>query len=353
MSSIVIEKEIYGSSLCWWPGDSTIPTGSVDSELGQSYDLNACAVEIWRARDEFGGPIPARKVKKVSFEPIWASSYLDPFTYLGTDYYFKDVLIQPFIRTNEVASDLYAFSSTNDLEFKINKWGPTVNLDVVNDFHMDDEFIVKEQESLCIRLNGAQIVGAGTGAATIKNLMWDAWRQSPVAKVRIEMVNHDQTQKYFSRTPLNDLDWKGADKIGINADDEVILLDLRASSIELNSALSALNEDNEFLVSSLDFRGSYPWGGYNSNSRFMYSIILHTEGLPADPRIVRKYVRYSGGNASDLEINGLLKDIGPLSVKYGQWMSVKIYESGFALNSTADAANFRQMPAFWLNGSIT
>ena len=309
MSSIVVEKEIYGSSLCWWPGDPTIPTGAVDSELGQSYDLNACAVEVWRARGKNGEGLPPMRVKKVSIEPLWASSYLDPFTYLSTD--------------------LYAFSATNDLEFKVNKWGPQSNLDVVNDFHMDDEFVVNEQESLMIRLSGAQIVGAGTGANAIKNAMWDAWRESVAIKVRFEMVPHDPTERYFSRTNFNDLDWKPPSKVDLLTDTELTLLDLRPELCR------------------------YPGGGYDSGSRYMYSIILHTEGKPSETKNIRTYIRYSGGNASDLEINGLLKDIGPIAIKKGQWLTVKIFLFEFALNSTAASASYRQMPAIWLNGSIT
>jgi hypothetical protein len=353
MSSIVVEKEIYGSSLCWWPGDPTIPTGAVDSELGQSYDLNACAVEVWRARGKNGEGLPPMRVKKVSIEPLWASSYLDPFTFLSTDYYFKDVIAQPFIRDNKVAANLYAFSATSDFEFKVNQWGPQSNLDVVNDFHMDDEFVVNEQESLMIRLSGAQIVGAGTGANAIKNAMWDAWRESVVIKVRFEMVPHDPTERYFSRTNFNDLDWKPPGKVDLLTDTELTLLDLRQANLDITPALSALTDTNEFLVSSLDFRGAYPWGGYNSGSRYMYSIILHTEGKPSDTKNIRKYIRYSGGNASDLERNGLLKDIGPIAMKKGQWLTVKIFLFEFALNSTAASATYRQMPAIWLNGSIT
>ena len=85
----------------------------------------------------------------------------------------------------------------------------------------------------------------------------------------------------------------------------------------------------------------------------MYSILLHTEGNPSATRYIRKYVRFAGDNASDLEINGLLKNIGPLSMKRGQHLKVRLYTQESAIPSVTEALSNRQMPAFWLNGTIT
>ena len=81
--------------------------------------------------------------------------------------------------------------------------------------------------------------------------------------------------------------------------------------------------------------------------------MLHTEGDPSATRYIRKYVRFAGGAASDLEINGLLKDIGPLQINKGQWLTARLYSFESAIPALTEAHSARQMPAFWLNGTIT
>ena len=354
MTQTVIEKEIYGSSLCWWPSDPTIPTGAVDSGLGESWELDVCSVELWRNRDADGLPGKPMKVTKFSLEPLWASSNISPVEFGGSDYWFKDVLIAPFINYNPI-SYVYAFSATDDLEFKLNQNGPATALATVNDVHFDDAFVLQPEESIKVRLYGAQTAGGSNNA--VKNSMWTAFRESVIFKMRIEMEPWDERKLYFSRTSFNQLSFKSAAvPTSLSADQELVLLDLRpdtSGSVLNTNAFSSLTDTNQFTISSLDFRASYPWGGYNSGNRFMYSIILNTEGNPEARRFIRKYVRYSGGDTSDLEINGLLKDIGPINMKKGQFLTVEVYTFEFQTRTDVNAHGFRQMPALWLNGSIT
>ena len=132
-----------------------------------------------------------------------------------------------------------------------------------------------------------------------------------------------------------------------------MLLDLRTSSPTLlEKPFDRLSSLNNFQLDNLDFRSAFPWGG-KTPSKFMYSIILHTEGAPTATRYIRKYIKFDAGTTSNLEINGLLKDIGPLTIEVGQYLTAVIYQFESRIVISTEALTARQMPAFWLNGSIT
>lgn len=347
MATTVIEKEIYGSSLCFWTGDPT-----KNSNFGDTYDVDTSSVMLFRNVKDNGGPGPTRIVKSMSVEPLWVSGYPAEGKYGPRFYYFYDVLAQPFIKSGRSNPQYFLFSGTNNIEWKLNEWGPEVELDVVNDVHFDDPFLLAPNEELKFRLYGCRI-GSGTVAGALQTYMFTTgWNPNKVLKVRVELEDYVDPKGWYGRVSLNDLVIK-AGILDPDEDQEVNLLDLREGSTTLEEApFKDMTTSSIFQVNNLDFRGNYPWGGSSSSYRFMYSIYLKTE-VPTTSRLIRRYVRYSGNASSDLEQNGLLQDIGPLKLKRGQYLTVVVHSFQFYFDSTPDIPGNRQMPAFWLNGALT
>lgn len=365
--STVIEKEIYGSSLCFW--GNTRPVGDVTPGIavffGQSYTLNPSSLFLYRNRDpQPNGSFPPtqKRVKSISIEPTWDVSYLNPSSILGSyEAYFTNIKVQPFIASqpeNNLTQNFFGFSATDNVEWRLNQWGPASSVNTVNDIHFDDEYILQPWEDLKIKLIGAEI-GGNLGGAPFNIVRYQLWRDqfynstTPVAKVRIELEEFVPSSQYFHRVNLNNIEVKSEEiDDGYSDYQDVTLLDFRNNSPTLNEPPFNTSSFTSFNLENLDFRGAYPWGGIGT-TQFMYSIMLHTEGNPPATRYIRKYVRFTGGATSDLEINGLLKDRGPLLVDKGQWLTVRLYKFESAIPTLTEAHSARQMPAFWLNGTIT
>ena len=374
----VIEKEIYGSSLCFWGNMRDTPdryAGDLSPYFGQTYQLDTVSGSemVYRNRDpQSNGAFPPtpKIISKLSIEPLWTYSNINPSSVAGAGgpytAFFGDVRVQPYIATqplNNLTQNFFAFSASNDIEWELNQWGPTAGLEEVNDIHYDDKFVLQPWEDLKVRLLNADLSGTlqtlapgNSAAAALRQAQWvDNWYNStqPVAKIRIELDEFTPSSQYFHRVSLNDIEVK-AEVIDDGSSDyqDVTLLDFRSNSPTLNEPPFNTSSFTSFNLENLDFRGAYPWGGI-STTKFMYSIMLHTEGNPPATRYIRKYIRFAGGAASDLEINGLLKDIGPLLVDRGQWLTVRVYNFESAIPNATEAYSARQMPGFWLNGTIT
>lgn len=375
----VIEKEIYGSSLCFWGNTRDVPDryaedspDNLSTYFGQTYQLDTVSGSqmVYRNRDpQANGAFPPtpKIISKLSIEPLWTYSNINPSSVaaFGGPYtaFFGNVRVQPYIATqplNNLTQNFFAFSASNDVEWELNQWGPSAGLEDVNDIHYDDKFVLQPWEDLKIRLLNADLSGtlqpvAPGPADGARHAQWvDNWYNStqPVAKIRIELDEFIPSSQYFHRVSLNDIVIV-AEEIYDGSDyQDVTLLDFRSTSPTLNEPPFNTSSFTSFNLENLDFRGAYPWGGI-STTKFMYSIMLHTEGNPSATRYIRKYVRFAGGAASDLEINGLLKDIGPLLVDKGQWLTVRLYKFASAIPTATEAYTARQMPGFWLNGTIT
>jgi|14BtaG_2_1085337.scaffolds.fasta_scaffold00043_36 hypothetical protein len=374
----VIEKEIYGSSLCFWGNTRDTPDRNADDlspYFGQTYQLDTVSGSqtVYRNRDpQSNGAFPPtpKIISKLSIEPLWTYSNINPNSVAGpgggSPYtaFFGNVRVQPYIATqplNNLTQNFFAFSASNDVEWKLNQWGPTAGLEEgANDIHYDDKFVLQPWEDLKVRLLNADLSGelqtlpAGNPTAIAARLgQWvDNWYNStqPVAKIRIELDEFTPSSQYFHRASLNDIELKATEIYGNYQD--ITLLDFRSNSPTLNKPPFNTSSFTSFSLENLDFRSAYPWGGI-STTKFMYSIMLHTEGNPPATRYIRKYVRFTGGVASDLEINGLLKDIGPLLVDKGQWLAVRLHNFESTIPTATEALTARQMPGFWLNGTIT
>ena len=246
------------------------------------------------------------------------------------------------------------------MEWQLNQWGPAVSPEVVNDVHFDDECVLQPWEDLKLKFLGVDLAGTLPAAGVVDNVRFQMWKdqffsKGVVAKVRIELEEFSPSSQYFHRASLNDILVKvdGTIDDGASGDyQDVNLLDFQSTSLTLNEPPFNTSSFTSFQLDNLDFRSAYPWGG-TSTSQFMYSIMLHTEGNPPATRYIRKYVRFVGGATSDLEINGLLKDLGPLQINKGQWLTARIYHFESSIAPTTGAHAYRQMPAFWLNGTVT
>lgn len=369
----VVEQEIYGSSLCFW-GDTRPVTGAtggvfpgVNTFFGETYAINPSSITLYYNKDpQINGSFPPtqKRIKRISLEPTWSVSDLNPSSVtqptepLPTTYtvFFKDIKVQPFIAShplNNLTQNFFGFSASDNVEWQINQWGPTSSTDVVNDVHFSDECVLNPWESLKLKFNGADIGGSLPGNSPFNPVRYAMWTEQffnkPIFKVRVELEEFSPSSQYFHRVNLNDIALKIE---GISYDQDVTLLDFRSTSPTLNDPPFNSTQFTSFKLENLDFRGAYPWGGINT-TKFMYSIMLHTEGDPSATRYIRKYVRFAGGAASDLEINGLLKDIGPLQINKGQWLTARLYSFESAIPALTEAHSARQMPAFWLNGTIT
>jgi len=373
----VVEKEIYGSSLCFWGNTREVPNryaNGLSPYFGQTYELDTVSGSqmVYRNRDpQTNGSFPptAKIINKISIEPLWTYSDLNPSGIQAgpTTYwaFFADVKIQPYIATqplNNLTQNFFAFSASNDVEWELNQWSPSAGLEKVNDIHYDDKFVLQPWEDLKIRLLDADLSGT-LQTKNQGNFTWDLarfrqwvdnWYNStqPIAKIRIEMEEFTPSSQYYHRASLNDLAEKGGvldEKVDYQ---DVTLLDFRNESPTLEEPPFNTSSFNSFSLENLDFRGAYPWGG-TGTSRFMYSIMLHTEGNPPATRYIRKYVRFAGGAVSDLEINGLLQDMGPIQIDKGQWLVARVYQIASLIPTATGALAYRQMPAFWLNGTIT
>lgn len=348
MATTVIEKEVYGSSLAFWEGDP-----SKESSMGASYTVDPSSVSLFMNKTPDGNPGPPKMVTRVSVEPLWASGYTDPFEDGGKFFYFKNVYVQPFIKSNRANPEYFLFSGSDEVEWKLNQWGPTTNLAVVNDIHYDDRFVVQPLEELKIRMYGSYIA-SGTVTSATNTAMWAAWNESKIFKVRVEMEDYDPAKVWYGRKSLNSLAIKNPDLDPATSDQEVVLLDLRDGSDHMNEVpFKDMDTSSSFTVSTLDFRGNYPWGGNSSSFRFMYSIMLNTARFPSQSRTLRKYIRFSANNTNDLELNGLLDNIGPVKIQRGQFLSVIIHSFEFYWLGTGSIWQNRQMPGFWYNGSLT
>lgn len=349
--------------------------GDLSPYFGQTYQLDTVSGSemVYRNRDpQSNGAFPPtpKIISKLSIEPLWTYSNINPSSVAGAGgpytAFFGDVRVQPYIATqplNNLTQNFFAFSASNDIEWELNQWGPTAGLEEVNDIHYDDKFVLQPWEDLKVRLLNADLSGTlqtlapgNSAAAALRQAQWvDNWYNStqPVAKIRIELDEFTPSSQYFHRVSLNDIEVK-AEVIDDGSSDyqDVTLLDFRSNSPTLNEPPFNTSSFTSFNLENLDFRGAYPWGGI-STTKFMYSIMLHTEGNPPATRYIRKYIRFAGGAASDLEINGLLKDIGPLLVDRGQWLTVRVYNFESAIPNATEAYSARQMPGFWLNGTIT
>lgn len=362
----IVEKEIYGSSLCFWgttrPSGTTIP--DLDTIFGESYGLNVCSVVVYANREPNpnGGFPPSPKiVNRISFEPTFDLSYLDPSAAPVGEVYFQDVTTQPFIASktkNDLTRDYYGFSATNDVEWRVNKWGPAASISIVNDVQYEDKFVLMPWEDLKVKLYSMTLndtLPDNTPGKTARFQTWNTLVTSPtnassLFKIRIEFEEWNPSSQYYHRVSLNDLTLTGT---AIDGDQDVILVDLREdSSTLLAPPFDKLFFNNKFLLENLDFRGAYPWGGVGT-SKFMYSIMLLTEGHPEKTRYIRKYVRFQGSTATDLEINGLLLNVGPLEMQRGEYLIAKVYAFESVISATEEAHSSRQMPAFWLNGTVT
>jgi len=372
----VVEQEIYGSSLCFWGNTRDTPDRYADAwgdELsfifGQTYELDTVSGSqmVYRNRQpQSNGSFPPtpKIINKITIEPLWNSSNVNFSSINAANYFFfGDVKIQPYIATqplNNLTQNFFAFSATNDVEWQLNQWGASAGLEQVNDIHFDDKFVLQPWEDLKIRLLDAQLSGTaqeksqGTPSWNFSRYrMWsEGWYSQPAAKIRIEMEEFVPSSQYYHRASLNDLAEKAGElDPGVDYQD-VTLLDFRTSSLTLTEPPFNTSSFANFSLENLDFRGAYPWGG-TGTSRFMYSIMLHTEGNPPATRYIRKYVRFAGGAVSDLEINGLLNDIGPVQIEKGQWLTARVYSLASLIPTTTGALAYRQMPAFWLNGTVT
>tara|TARA_R110000796_G_scaffold65569_4_gene151458 strand:+ start:2821 stop:3930 length:1110 start_codon:yes stop_codon:yes gene_type:complete len=366
----VIEQDIYTSSLCFW--GNTKPTNITPGSLplGETYALDPSSIMIYRNREPNanGGATPTlKRVNRISLEPLWEYNYMNQYVTnaAGTDYYgyFRNVALQPFVASaplNNLTQNFFGFSASDDVQWMLNQNGPAFSTSSVNDVHYADKFVLQPWEDLKVRLLDAELSSTlpGAGAADFaRTTFWQkAWMQStePVAKIRIELEEFDPSSQYYHRVNLNTLDPTPNGVLGaLIADQDIMLVDLReASPTLLEKPFDKLFFNNYFQLQNLDFRSAYPWGGI-STTTFMYSIILHTEGNPPATRFIRKYVLFKGGAATDLEINGLLKDVGPLNMQRGQYLVVKLYAFQSSIPTATEAYTARQMPAFWLNGSIT
>ena len=379
----VVEQEIYGSSLCFWGNTREVPdrhagtAGVLGTLFGQTFELDTVSGSqmVYRNRQpQPNGSFPPtpKIINKISIEPLWTYSNLNPSSvaipgapaspYLA---FFADVKIQPYIATqplNNLTQNFFAFSATNDVEWELNQWSPSAGLEKVNDVHFDDKFVLQPWEDLKVRLLDAELSGTlqafAQGNITADTYRLHQWvynwvgETQPVAKIRIEMEEFVASSQYYHRASLNDLAVNG----GVLDPDleyqDVTLLDFRSESPTLEEPPFNTSSFTNFSLENLDFRGAYPWGG-TSTSRFMYSIMLHTEGNPPATRFIRKYVRFAGGAVSDLEINGLLHDIGPIQIKKGQFLTARIHQIASLIPTATGALTYRQMPAFWLNGTVT
>ena len=367
----VIEQDIPGSSLCFY--GNTAPSNTFSAvPLQSSFSLDEFSLMLYRNNqpNENGGATPTPKiVNRISIEPIWDASYITPSAITSYTAYFADVLAQPFIASqplNDLTQNFFGFSATADLEWKTNQYGPGGSMlapivhQYENDVHYADKFVLHPWEDLKLKLLGATLKDdfpPVTAAEKLRNYMWyDQWimNPNPVIKVRVELEEFNPSSQYYKRVHLNDLVLKDvAPTYELAQDVSITLLDLRRSSPTLlEKPFNRLASNAKFSLNSIDFRGAYPWGGVTP-SKFMYSILLHTEHNPAATRYIRKYVKFDAGTTSNLEINGLLKEIGPLTIERFQWLEVKIYEFESRIVSNTQALTSRQMPAFWLNGSIT
>tara|TARA_R110000824_G_scaffold159639_1_gene334100 strand:- start:186 stop:1298 length:1113 start_codon:yes stop_codon:yes gene_type:complete len=367
----VVEQEIYSSSLTFY--GNTRPTNTlpgIATFFGQSYSLDGSSVFIYRNRDpQSNGTFPPtqKRIKRISIEPLWDVSYLNPsaITVGPTTYYayFTNVSIQPFIASlplNNLTQNFFGLSGSDDAEWRINQWGPAVSPEVVNDVHFDDEFVLQPWDDLKLKFLGAELGGTLPVASAADNIRYQMWRDqfykrtTPVAKVRIEFEEFSPSSQYFHRESLNNANVKTEKFASLTSNpwQDVTLLDFQSTSPTLNEPPFNTSSFSSFQLNSLDFRSAYPWGG-TSTTQFMYSIMLHTEGNPPATRYIRKYVRFVGGAVSDLEINGLLKDLGPLQINKGQWLTARLYDFESAIPTTTEAHTARQMPAFWLNGTVT
>jgi len=374
----VVEQEIYGSSLCFWGNTRDVPDryavevlslNTLSQTFGQTYELDTVSGSqmVYRNRQpQSNGSFPPtpKIINKLTIEPLWNPSNVNFSSINAANYFFfGDVKIQPYIATqplNNLTQNFFAFSATNDVEWQLNQWGASAGLEQVNDIHFDDKFVLQPWEDLKIRLLDAQLSGTAQEKSQGNNTwdylryrMWtEVWYSQPVAKIRIEMEEFVPSSQYYHRASLNDLAEKGGElDPGVDYQD-VTLLDFRTSSLTLTEPPFNTSSFANFSLENLDFRGAYPWGG-TGTSRFMYSIMLHTEGNPPATRYIRKYVRFAGAAVSDLEINGLLNDIGPVQIEKGQWLTARVYSLASLIPTTTGALAYRQMPAFWLNGTVT
>lgn len=365
----IIEKDIYTSSLCFY--GTTRPTDVVTQvQLGQTYALDLSSVMLYRNREpDINGAFPPtqKRINSISIEPLWDFNYIDKFAFAPgpTTYYayYHDLNIQPFIasqRLSNLTQNFFSFSASDDTKWTLNQNGPPLDATAPNDIHYDDKFILQPWEDLKIRLHGvtlsSTLPAGGAGDAARLQLWNDTWISpssiQPVAKIRIELEEFNPSSQYYHRVNLNGVQLNDS-LDAIILDQDVTLLDLREGSSTLQERpFDRLFYNNYFQLQNLDFRGAYPWGGL-STTRFMYSILLHTEGKPTATRYIRKYVGFQGGTATDLETNGLLQNIGPLNMQRGQYLTARIYAFQSSIPVVTEAHSARQMPAFWLNGVIT
>ena len=365
----VVEQDIYTSSLCFWGTTKPTDITAGSLPLGETYALNPSSVTIYENRepDENGAyPPTLKRVNRISLEPLWEYSYMNKYSLvaLGSTYegYFENVALQPFVAAsirNSVNKNYFGFSSSDNVEWHLNQNGPAFSTSRENDVHYDDKFVLQPYDVLKVRLLSAALsstLPAAGAADAFRTQFWqEGWMQStvPVAKIRIELEEFTPSSQYYHKASLNDIDEPKLPYGTLDKDTDVMLIDLREGSPTLqHPPFLNLFAGNYFQLQNLDFRGSYPWGG-TAGTTFMYSILLYTEGQPTATRYIRKYVLFKGGAATDLEINGLLSNVGPINMKRGQYLEARIYSFQAFIPTTQETYTSRQMPAFWLNGIVT
>ena len=352
--SNVVSQTIYGSSLVFYPGDRPTNTGTT-LPIQESYLLDASGVTIYANNVN-----PTPKIfKNFSIEPVWAVNDITPSTVGAYNFHFKICECAAYIASkpaNDLTQNFYAFSSYTADSLTVNQYGPQTSKVSVNDFHADFPFVLQPYETLKFKIRNVNLdnnLPSNTLGNTARYNAWtQQWSPHPAVKVRTEWEEFDDSVTFYGKIGLNDLPVAGDT---ISTDQDITLLDLTEGSPTLLTKPFTNLFNNSFKINVLNLLGAYPWE--QSPTKFMYSIILQNERRPAEDYFVRKYTRFFGDDGTgyaDAEGTDLLKDTGPVFMKRGQKLIVRIYshEATFD-NSNLKVIDGRQMPGFWLNGNIT
>lgn len=362
----IVTKEIYGSSLVFYTGDKPSDTTPA-LPYTESYSLDEGAVTIYRnngPKEDGSFPPTSKLFRGFTIDPIWEVNDISPSTVGAYQGFFKECVSQIFIATkpaNDLSQNFFALSSTAAITQTVNQYGPATQKTITNDFNLSYPFLLKPNETLKFKLRDVTLdnnlpVG-GIGPAARYNFWNDQWSPNPVLKVRTQWEEFDGERQYYERISLNDLTLTDADLI--EGDPEVMLLDLRDTSPTVQEKpFTNMGAEDSFTLSEINLYGGYPY--YGSSSRFMFSLILKTEGRSTSSDItIRKYARWTnlnewveclhqggGGNVND--------NVPKVTMKRGQYLVAKIFshESDIEENPKLVQTN-RQFPGFWLYGTVT
>ena len=363
-----ITKEIYGSSIVFYPGDRPTDTGTT-LPYAESYSLDEGSVILYNnnsPKDDGSFPPSPKIFKGFRISPVWDVNDITPSSIGAYTLSFEKVWSVIFIASKKANNLTQNFFALSALDFRnanvntpyVNSFGPGIEKTLINDFHLDYKYVVGPYESLRFKLRDATLdnnLPSNTlGNTTRYNAWTQQWGPNPVLKIHTEWEELNTSSQYYDKISLNDLDVKSE---AFPTDQDITLLDLRNTSTTLlNPPFTNLFAGTSFTLKSLGTMGAYPYTG--ETTKFMYSVILKTEGRPeSEDEFIVKYARYyasDGTTAREGDGQNVLENVVPPSIKRGQYLVLRVYaHESTVTESTKKIKTNRQFPGFWLYGTLT